>query len=82
MFFKPWTIKPNLLDTLYAFTDTELVRASEQFKDALLEVSKRTDIHQFMPLQEGQLRDGPRDDGTPGPAEAKYGDTIPPSIQY
>jgi len=82
MFFKPWTLKPNLLETLYAFTDIELVQAAKRFKKALLAVSQRTDIHQFMPLQEGQLRDGPRDDGTPGPADAKYGDTIPPSIQY
>jgi hypothetical protein len=82
MFFKPWTIKPNLLDTLYAFTDRGLQQAADEFKTALVKVSERTDIHQFMPLQEGQRRDGPRDDGTPGDAKATYGDTIPPSIQY
>jgi hypothetical protein len=82
MFFKPWTLKPNLLETLYAFTDVELVQAAKQFKKALLEVSQRTDIHQFMPLQEGQLRDDPPDGDTASSVAAKYEDTIPPSIQY
>jgi hypothetical protein len=82
MFFKPWTLKPNLFETMYAFTDMELVQAAKQFKKALLRVSERTDIHQFMPLQEGQLRDDPRDDAPRGLAKAQYGDTIPPSIQY
>jgi hypothetical protein len=82
MFFKPWTLKPNLLETLYAFTDVELVQAAKQFKKALLEVSQRTDIHQFMPLQEGQLRDDPPDGDAPRFVAAKYEDTIPPSIQY
>jgi hypothetical protein len=58
MFFKPWTIKPNLLETLYAFTDMELVQAAKQFKQALLDVSKRTDIHQFMPLEAYKPRKG------------------------
>jgi hypothetical protein len=82
MFFKPWTLKPNLFETMYAFTDMELVQAAKQFKKALLRVSERTDVHQFMPLQEGQLRDDPRDDDPRGLAKAQYGDTIPPSIQY
>ena len=82
MFFKPWTVKPNLLETLYAFTDIELVKAARAFKKALIAVSERADIHQFMPLQEGQLRDDRRDDGIVHLVAAQYGDTIPPSIQY
>jgi hypothetical protein len=82
MFFKPWTVDRNLADTLYAFTDVELVQAAKQFKNDLRKVSERTDIHQFMPLHEGQVCDSSDDDGTPGPSKAKYRDTIPPSIQY
>ena len=82
MFFKPWTLQRNLVETLYAFTDRELVEAATGFNKALLKVSERTDIHQFMPLQVGQPRDDTRDDGTPILVPAKYEDTIPPSIQY
>lgn len=82
MFFKPWTVDRNLADTLYAFTDMKLVQAAKQFKKALEKVSERADIHQYMPLKAGQLRDGPRDDGEPGDAKAEYKDTIPPSVQY
>lgn len=82
MFFKPWAVEPNLLDTMYAFTDPGLMEAADTFKMALLKVSERTDIRQFMPLRKGQICDKPHDDGTPGPTPAEYDDTIPSSIQY
>jgi hypothetical protein len=82
MFFKPWAVAPNLLDTQYAFTDPGLMQAAEKFRNALLSVSDRKDIHQFMPLSKGQICDKPHDDGTPGPTRAEYDDTIPSSIQY
>ena len=83
LFFKPWTLeKRSLLDTTYAFTDMELQLAAAQFRSALVTVSERKDIHQFMPLKEGQPRDSLNPDGSAGTTPATYGDTIPASIQY
>lgn len=82
MFFKPWTLEPNLLDTQYAFTDAGLVEAVNDFKLDLTALSERTDIRQFMPLRVGQPCDRPSEDHPPGQTPAEYGDTLPPSIQY
>ena len=83
MFFKPWTLKPNLIETEYAFTDPGLVEAVGVFHEHLRAVSKRQDIHQFMPLEEGQPCDRPSlGDWQACTTPADYGDTLPASIQY
>ena len=71
MFFQPWAIPPNLGQTSYALTDPKLFAASQEFNKALIAVSKRTDIVQFMPL-------GAHVD----PKDPAYASTIPQSIQY
>jgi hypothetical protein len=96
MFFQAWAIEPNLYETMYAFTEPELLAASTQFNDALLSVNEKM-CHHVKP------KPGSPDTGTncqplvpfANPNWQKPGDptsgiqylvpferTIPQSIQY
>jgi hypothetical protein len=78
MFFRPWAIFPNLNDTQYAFTDAGLQGAVAVFHAALVAVSQRTDLQQFMALTPDAVPPALLTDPTITP----YMLTIPQSIQY
>jgi hypothetical protein len=67
LFFKPFTIPPDLISTCYAFTDPSLSASQSKFHDDLLIVSKSTELKQFMPLV---------------PKDHPSSSVIPASIQY
>lgn len=78
MFFKPWAIKPNLDETLYAFTEPELWAATKQFHTDLEDVAERWIDSDFMLLK---VPDKVKKDH-PDKVAAYYARTIPQSIQY
>jgi hypothetical protein len=41
MFFQAWAIEPNLYETRYAFTEPELLKASQQFTKDLIKVNTK-----------------------------------------
>jgi hypothetical protein len=74
MFFSVWTLAPNLIDTIYPFTDPTLQAAAAEFHTNLksVDVSVRAMMPEFMRLE-------PDTDATnPYP----YNLTIPASIQF
>ena len=76
MFFMPSAIYPNLIDTLYPFTEPKLSLPQYFFHLGLKEVGKRfiySDDTPFMPLEPQVPKDQPGYD---------YELTIPASIQY
>ena len=74
MFFSVWTLAPNLIDTIYPFTDPMLQAASADFHANLktVDASVRAIMPEFMRLQPGT------DPNDPYP----YNLTIPASIQF
>jgi hypothetical protein len=74
MFFSVWTLAPNLVDTIYPFTDWTLQAAAAEFHAHLksVDVSVRELMPEFMRLEP--------DTDTTNPYP--YNLTIPASIQF
>lgn len=74
MFFSVWTLAPNLIDTIYPFTDPTLQAAAAEFHANLkiVDVSVRAMMPEFMRLEPSA------DPQAPYP----YDLTIPASIQF
>lgn len=77
MFFQPWAIKPNLNETLYAFTSPTLLAFASEFHTDLERVAVDWQDSPFMPLANPAKPGASAEEIALG-----YAKTIPQSIQY